>query len=119
MDARSTGMGANGREIEQWTRHPVRVAPERRLFSAVADVLWNERQRGGQPPRLVLVENTPVTVLSRAQDAEAVALAISPAVLRAWTERAIADDVNGATRLSLLAASGELLAGPAPLSGSA
>jgi hypothetical protein len=36
-------------------------------------------------------------VLWRAQDAEVVALVISPAVLRAWTERAIADDVNDAT----------------------
>lgn len=106
-------------EIELWTGHSLRVAPERRLFSAVADALWNERQRGDQARRLVLADNTPVTVLWRAQDSETVALAISPAVLRVWTERAIADDVNGATRLSLLAASGELLAGPAPLSGSA
>jgi len=53
------------------------------------------------------------------QNAEAVALAIAPSVLRRWTERAIADDVNGAMRLSLLAASGELLTGPQPTSGSA
>jgi signal transduction histidine kinase len=106
-------------EIEQWTSHPVPVAPERRLFSAVADALWTEREPGDQTRRLVRVENTPVTVLWRAQDAEVVALVISPAVLRGWTERAIADDVNDATRLSLLGASGELLAGPAPLSGSA
>src|SRR6266545_4562165 len=58
-------------EIEQWTGHSLQVAPERHLFSAVADALWNERQRGDQTGRLVVVENTPVTVLWRAQDAEA------------------------------------------------
>ena len=106
-------------EIEQWTGHSLRPAPERRLFSAVADALWSEHQSRDQPRQLVLVEKTSVTVLWRIQATEAVALAISPALLRAWTERAIADRVNRAARLSLLTASGELLAGPAPLSGSA
>ena len=106
-------------EIEQWTGHSLRVTPERRLFSAVADTLWSERQRSGQPRRIVLAESTPVTVLWRVQPTDVLALAISPVLLRAWTERAIADGVNGAARLSLLTASGERLAGPVPVPGSA
>ncbi len=106
-------------EIEHWTGHPLPVSAERRMFSAVADVVWNERQRGDQSRRLVVVENTPVTVLWRAQGTDATALAISPAVLRAWTDNAIANGPNAGARLSVLAVSGELLAGPAPSAGSA
>ncbi len=106
-------------EIERWTGHALPVSAERRMFSAVADLMWNERQRESQPRRVVVVENTPVTVLWRAQGAKAAALAISPAVLRAWTGNAIANGPTAGVTLSVLAVSGELLAGPAPRAGSA
>ncbi len=105
-------------EIERWTGHALPVSAERRMFSAVADLMWNERQREGQPRRVVVVENTPVTVLWRTQGANAAALAISPAVLRAWTDNAIANGPTAGVTLSVLAVSGELLAGPAPRAGS-
>lgn len=106
-------------EVRRWTGHSFAIPAERKVFTAVADVLWKERQHQGQPRRLVVVENTPVTVLGRTQGANATALAISPSALRAWTERAIGNGPNTRARLSILAASGELVAGPAPPAGAA
>jgi signal transduction histidine kinase len=104
-------------EIEQWTGHPLPIAADRKVFSAVADVVWNERDQKDHSRRLVMVENTPVTVLWRAQGDRAAALAISPTVLQGWTDPASEHGPRAAARLSLLGPSSELIAGPAPRAG--
>src|SRR5687767_4799753 len=101
-------------EIESWTRGAVPAAADRRLFSAVADMLWNERSPSNPPRRVVVVEQTPVTVLWRANGGEVAALAISPSIVRAWADRARAAAPQAGTRLSVIAASGEILAGAGP-----
>jgi signal transduction histidine kinase len=88
---------------------------EREVFSTVADVVWNGREREKPPRQLVVAEHTSVTLLWRPNGIEASALAISPAVLHAWTKNAMANGPSSGARLSVLAASGEVLAGPVPL----
>jgi len=106
-------------EIERWTGHPLAVSDERKLFSAVANALWEEwkQARGEWLPtltrRLVVAQEMPVTAILRTAGVEATALAISPSVLRAWTQQAVESGPAAGEQLTLLAASGQVLAGPA------
>jgi len=108
------------RDIERWTRRPLAFAPQRRVFSAVADLLWDEWQQ--QPlarrvpitmRRVVVADDVPVTVLLRTSMAETTAIAIAPSVVRQWAQRATADPA-GSERLMLHAPTGQVLAGTAP-----
>ncbi len=101
-------------EIERWTGRPVPAVSDRRLFSAVADLVWNERSGTHPARRVVVVDRTPVTVLWRVQGGDVAALAMSPAIVRTWVDRATAAAPRAGTRLSVIAASGEILAGPGP-----
>jgi len=99
-------------QLEQWTGRALQVSAERKAFSAVADWLWNEWQRNRELPasgrRLVVGE---ATLLWRTPGG---VLAILPSVLRAWTI-----PITAGEHLSLVTASGRLLAGPQPLNGPA
>ncbi|MBI3490202.1 MAG: hypothetical protein HY047_00135 [Acidobacteria bacterium] len=98
-------------DIERWTGHALTTSADRTLLSAVADVVWNERLQRDRSRRIVVVENTSITVLQNARGDTATALAISPDVLRAWTDAAIAHGSMRA-RVSLLGADGGPIAGP-------
>jgi signal transduction histidine kinase len=99
-------------DIERWTGRRVPVAADRRMFSAVAAMLSAEHPSESSARRLIDVEGTAVTVLWRAENDRAAALAISPTVLRTWLSGAVDDPLRSSGRLSLLGAAGELLAGP-------
>ncbi len=112
-------------QIPQWTGRPLPVSAERKTFSEVGDWLWNEsqRNRGERLPvssrRLVVVDQTPMTLLGRTTGAEVVTLAILPSVLRTWMQQAMEGGPGTGEQLSLLTESGQVLAGPTPTSGTA
>jgi signal transduction histidine kinase len=79
--------------------------------------LWAERAHDAAPRRVVIVEHTPVTLVSRTTG-DAAVLAIAPALVGAWIETATAGAQRSGTRLSAIAASGEVVAGQPAASGS-
>jgi signal transduction histidine kinase len=107
-------------EIERWTSHALPIASERGLLSTAAAALWEERQRGAWPRaeptgrRLVSAGDTLVTVVWRTDNSRVVALAIPPAVLRAWAAHALDGSAQTGDRLSLVAATGQVLTGLVP-----
>jgi signal transduction histidine kinase len=107
-------------EIERWTGHPLPNASERGLLSAIAAALWDDRKRSGWPGteptgrRLVTAGDTPVTVVWRTAGPRIAALAIPPAVLRLWAAHALDGSAQTGDRLSLVTATGQVLAGLAP-----
>jgi signal transduction histidine kinase len=107
-------------EIERWTGHPLPIASERGLLSTVAGALWDERRRGAWPGveptgrRLVVAGDTLVTVVWRTDGPRTAALAIPPAVLRVWAAHALDGSARTGDRLSLVTATGQVLAGLAP-----
>ena len=77
-------------DLARWLGRPVPVAPDRVVMSAVAEQLWQRTLREPQPARrgLVVVDGSMVTVLFESKGPEVIALAITPATVRAWSDRA-------------------------------
>lgn len=77
-------------DLARWLGRPVPVPPDRVLMSAVAEQLWQRALREPQPARrgIVVVDGAMVTVLSEPKAPDLVALAIAPATVRAWSDRA-------------------------------
>lgn len=104
-------------DIVRWAGRPLRASSDRLPFSTVADTLWKEwRGDRAQPSaaivrRVVSAAGLPITVLSVADTAGLIALAIAPSVVTTWIARA----TGGArdAHVTLLAPSGETL-GAAP-----
>jgi two-component system, OmpR family, phosphate regulon sensor histidine kinase PhoR len=107
-------------DIATWRGAAVPAREDQRLFSAVADTLWREFQRGDYAPgqseaRVVDIGGTPVTVVSRSSVSTTTVVAIAPVALQAWSRAAVAGAFADAARLAVLAPSGRVLAGmPAP-----
>jgi len=97
-------------DLERWTGHAVTIADERRAFSTAADTMWNS---GTEDRRaMVRVKDGAITVLhGTRQDGTRVALAISPGIIRAWAERAVASKAAAATQLAIVGPSGKSLTG--------
>jgi hypothetical protein len=105
-------------ELQRWTNHVVAATNERRLFSAVADSLARDPgavlSRSPVPSRRVIAaDGAAVTVISRGDDRQSVAVAIAPSLLSAWVRIAIADGLHKDARVSVLDASGRIIDGPA------
>ncbi|MBK5292281.1 MAG: GHKL domain-containing protein [Acidobacteriia bacterium] len=96
-------------QLERWTGHPLPISAGRKEFSTVADWLWMEwqRNRGEQLP--VVGRQT---LLWRTSGAESVVIAIAPKILQRWVQ-------GPGDRLSLVTATGDVLAGPPPAPGPA
>ena len=101
-------------KLEQWTGHALPVDAERKEASVVADWLWEEWKRNGGrtlqiPRRVVVVEGTPVTLLSQGSTI----LVVLPSAIEDWIGRATGGAHIAATQARLMADSGETLAGSA------
>ena len=103
-------------QIEQWTGRVVPIPTGRKEFSEVAGWLWKEWNRN-PAERLPTVSRRFVlgrhTLLWRTEESQAVIVAIAPPLLRMWAEKAMRS-AGTTDPLSLLAATGEPLVGPAP-----
>jgi hypothetical protein len=104
-------------KLEQWTVRGLSVSAERKQASAVADWLWEEWKRnGGKMPlvlrRAIIVEGTPVTLVSQRSGANLMVLAVFSSLMREWIEQAIRGTRITASQARLVGDSGETLAGP-------
>jgi signal transduction histidine kinase len=103
-------------KVEQWTGRGLSVGAERKQASVVADWLWEEWKRHGGsmgpvPRRVVVVEGTPVTLLSQRAGADLAVLALLPSGTGEWIGRAIRGTRIAGTQVKLVADSGETVAG--------
>ena len=98
-------------EIARWSGRPLPGLVDRRLFSAAADLLWTERSHDAAARRVVIVDRTPVTLVSRATGGDGAVLAIAPAIVATWVDNATAGARRLGTTLTAIASSGEVVAG--------
>ena len=77
-------------DLARWLGRPVAVSPDRVMMSAVAEQLWQRARRGPQPAQrgFVVVDGAMVTMLFESRGPDVVALAITPATVQAWSDRA-------------------------------
>jgi signal transduction histidine kinase len=77
-------------DLARWLERPVPVSPERAVMSEVAHRLWQRPLREFDAVRrsLVVVDASAVTVLIEPWGAGLVALAIAPATVQVWADRA-------------------------------
>jgi signal transduction histidine kinase len=104
-------------ELEQWTGRAPEVAAERKQASAVADRLWEEWTRdAGRMPlaarRVLIVEDTPVTLLTQPIGKNLSVLAILPQTAQGWLGRAIGGTHITGEQARLVTDSGQVVAGP-------
>ena len=110
-------------QIARWTAQPLVPLADRKALTDAADWLWDAWRRpdGARLPptgrRAIVVDNTPVTIIWRTEGSRLNAVAVSPAVVGGWTQKARQSDPLSTARLSLLVESGPLLAGETPDSG--
>jgi signal transduction histidine kinase len=102
------------RDVERWTGHPVTAEAARKMFSAVSEAIWNRREQADHSHQIVVVDQLPVTLLWQVRGATAVVLALSPTVVNSWLEDAGYAESTERARVSVVASSGEIVAGPAP-----
>jgi len=107
-------------QTEQWTGHPLTLPGQGEAFSAAAEWLWERWQQDPEyhfpaSHRRLLVGN--LTLVWSTDKAHSVVTAISSSVLNAWLERTLGTDKETEHRVSLVASSGQLLAGSQPSSG--
>ena len=106
-------------QLEQRIGHPLTHPAEGNAFSAVADWLWNERQRNPEErfpaSRSLMVGE--VTLILQSTGPDVTLIAVLPPVLSTWTEKALKANVGTGHQASLLTSSGQLMAGPKPPSG--
>jgi signal transduction histidine kinase len=102
-------------DVEHGTGHPLTVTADRRLFSTVAEVLWRERDRWpgrALSGRLVVSAGRAfATLVWRTQGDQTTVLAISPAVVQAWSTRAVESTPMSGDRLSVIVPAGQALKG--------
>ena len=103
-------------DLARWLGRPVQVPPQRRLFSAAADQLWQRRLRETESVRrfLVSVNDAMVTVLQQPRDARVVALVVSPETAQGWADGAVSRAPGHPRHVRLLGPTGMAAAGPSP-----
>jgi signal transduction histidine kinase len=106
-------------ELAQWLGRPVSVSPEQRAFSITAASLWDQRAQVASPSRTIDADGTLMTVLTRRQGTDTLALAIVPAVIDTWAAESLATVPTAGTALSLIGSGNEVLAGLIPSPGAA
>lgn len=104
------------RQLKQWTGVPLTAPPEGKAFSEAAEWLWAEwRLRTGSLSKKTggsVIEE--VTVIWPEPDTAGPLTVISPGVLRKWIDSLARTDFGTEHRLSLMALTGQILAGSQP-----
>ena len=103
-------------ELQRWTKHAVAETGERRLFSSVIDALAGDHavvlsRSPLQTRRVIAVGGAAVTVISRVDDRQSVAVAIAPSLVSAWVGQATAEGLRKSARVSVLDPSGGIIHG--------
>ena len=103
-------------ELQRWTKHAVAETGERRLFSSVIDALAGDHavalsRSPLQTRRVIAVGGAAVTVISRVDDRQSVAVAIAPSLVSAWVGQATAEGLRKNARVSVLDPSGGIIHG--------
>jgi signal transduction histidine kinase len=103
-------------DLERWMGHPLAAASELRLFSTVSDRLWEDQQRNvhlTSGRRLLVVEDTPVTLVVAREAGVSRIVAVGPRVVSAWLQRSISAS-DAEHRVAVLGAPGVAVAGTPP-----
>lgn len=88
-------------KIEQWTGRALPVSAERRAVSILGDWLWEQRA-ALVPRRVIVLENTPITLLTERSGANVRVSAALPSVTQEWVARAIRGTPIAASHVKLL-----------------
>jgi len=103
-------------DLARWTGRAVALPHDRRAFSDVAAAVWRDRS-SFDGRRVIVIDDSPFTVLSRRVGDGQVALVIGPVVLQEWTDAAVAQTRGSSVRLHLLHPDGRpLFTGEKPTS---
>jgi len=105
------------RDLERWRGARLDIPADRQLFSGLADALWRQFREDARgptitsPQRLVEVDGVATTVLARPSTGGLTIIALSPTVLDAWANAAVAGAFADDAMLGLVGVSGRVIAG--------
>ncbi len=106
-------------DLGRWTGAPLPVPEDRKALSAAADWIWSQwRDKESffstSGRRVIVADETLVTLLWRRDGPALAAVAILPSLLSRWIEAASKRSASPASRVSLTTESGHLIAGDEP-----